>query len=115
MKKSAIVLLALSSMWAAPATRSVIHRDGVAIEVIAQGRGPLLILLPSLGRDSEEFDPVAEQMAAAGFRVLRPQPRGFGQRFAADLRCLLPRSPRGLGRQESSGARSHHGPQGNQT
>jgi pimeloyl-ACP methyl ester carboxylesterase len=35
--------------------------------------------LPSLGRDSEEFDPVAEQLAAAGFRVLRPQPRGFGR------------------------------------
>jgi pimeloyl-ACP methyl ester carboxylesterase len=36
-------------------------------------------MLPSLGRDSEEFDPVAERLASAGFRVLRPQPRGYGQ------------------------------------
>ena len=38
----------------------------------------MIVLLPSLGRDSEEFDPVAERIAAAGFRVLRPQPRGYG-------------------------------------
>jgi pimeloyl-ACP methyl ester carboxylesterase len=60
-------------------TRDVIQRDGVAIDLIAEGRGPLIVLLPSLGRDSEEFDPLAERIAAAGFRVLRPQPRGFGR------------------------------------
>lgn len=37
------------------------------------------MLLPSLGRDSEEFDPVAARLATAGFRVLRPQPRGYGR------------------------------------
>ena len=58
-------------------TRELVKRDGVAIDLIAEGRGPLIVLLPSLGRDSEEFDPLAEQIAAAGFRVLRPQPRGF--------------------------------------
>lgn len=63
---------------AQPRTREVIHRDDVAIEVISEGRGPVIVLLPSLGRDSEEFDPVAERIAAAGFRVLRPQPRGYG-------------------------------------
>jgi len=47
--------------------------------MIAEGRGPLIVLLPSLGRDSEEFDPVAERIAKAGFRVLRPQPRGYGR------------------------------------
>jgi pimeloyl-ACP methyl ester carboxylesterase len=56
-----------------------VRSGDVAIEVIAEGRGPLIVLLPSLGRDSEEFDPVAERIAAAGFRVLRPQPRGFGR------------------------------------
>ncbi len=60
-------------------TRTVVKRDGVAIDLIAEGRGPLIVLLPSLGRDSEEFDPLAEQIAAARFRVLRPQPRGFGK------------------------------------
>jgi pimeloyl-ACP methyl ester carboxylesterase len=64
---------------AQPRTREVIHRDDVTIEVISEGGGPAIILLPSLGRDSEEFDPVAERLAAAGFRVLRPQPRGCGR------------------------------------
>jgi pimeloyl-ACP methyl ester carboxylesterase len=60
-------------------TREIVRRDDVTIEVIAEGSGPLVVLLPSLGRDSEEFDPVAERIAAAGFRVLRPQPRGYGR------------------------------------
>ena len=59
-------------------TRQMVRYENVSIEVIAEGRGPLIVLLPSLGRDSEEFDPVAERLAAAGFRVLRPQPRGYG-------------------------------------
>lgn len=58
-------------------TRDIVKRDNVSIEVIAEGSGPLIVLLPSLGRDSEEFDPVAAHLAAAGFRVLRPQPRGY--------------------------------------
>src|SRR5579863_7117287 len=74
-----LLLLALTiAANAQPRTREVIHRDDAAIEVIAEGSGPLIVLLPSLGRDSEEFDPVAERLAAAGFRVLRPQPRGYG-------------------------------------
>src|SRR5262249_3260806 len=60
-------------------TRDVVRHDNVAIEVISEGRGALIVLLPSLGRDSEEFDPVAARLASAGYRVLRPQPRGFGK------------------------------------
>ena len=56
----------------------MIRTDDASIEVISEGTGPVIVLLPSLGRDSEEFDPVAERIAAAGFRVLRPQPRGYG-------------------------------------
>ncbi len=75
----AMALFALTAGSAmAERTREVLRRGDVRIEVIAEGRGPLLVLLPSLGRDSEEFNPVAEQLAAAGFRVLRPQPRGYG-------------------------------------
>jgi pimeloyl-ACP methyl ester carboxylesterase len=70
-------------------TREVIQRDGVAIDLIAEGRGPLIVLLPSLGRDSEEFDPLAERIAAAGFRVLRPQPRGFGRSTGPMQRLTL--------------------------
>jgi pimeloyl-ACP methyl ester carboxylesterase len=36
------------------------------------------VLLPSLGRGAEDFDAIAARLAAAGFKVLRPQPRGIG-------------------------------------
>jgi pimeloyl-ACP methyl ester carboxylesterase len=75
----ASALLAQTRQTMEKRTREIVRRQDVTIEVIAEGRGPLLVLLPSLGRDSEEFDPVAERVAAAGFRVLRPQPRGYGR------------------------------------
>ena len=49
------------------------------IETIAEGTGPALVMLPSLGRDGyEDFDEVAGMLAAGGLSVLRPQPRGVG-------------------------------------
>lgn len=53
--------------------------DGVAIDTIVEGAGPAIVLLPSLGRDSEDYGDVAAGLAAQGFKVLRPQPRGLGQ------------------------------------
>jgi len=58
--------------------RKTVANDNVRIEVIAEGSGPLVVLLPSRGRDSEDFDEIAAGIAKAGFRVLRPQPRGAG-------------------------------------
>jgi pimeloyl-ACP methyl ester carboxylesterase len=80
MRKIAGLIVLLAVPLVAQRAREVVRLPGnVAIEVIAEGRGPLIVLLPSLGRDSEEFDPVAARMAKAGFRVLRPQPRGYGR------------------------------------
>jgi pimeloyl-ACP methyl ester carboxylesterase len=50
--------------------------DDIRIELIAEGRGPLIVMLPSRGRGAEDFDGVADELVKAGFRVLRPQPRG---------------------------------------
>jgi pimeloyl-ACP methyl ester carboxylesterase len=73
-------LIALSAVTAqAERIRQIVTHDDVRIEVIAEGGGPVVVLLPSRGRDSEDFDAVAAGMAAAGFRVLRPQPRGAGR------------------------------------
>ena len=58
-------------------TRFFVTYDDVRIEVIADGAGPLVVLLPSRGRDSLDYDEVAGGIAEAGFRVLRPQPRGI--------------------------------------
>jgi pimeloyl-ACP methyl ester carboxylesterase len=60
-------------------TRELVHYADVQIDVITEGAGPLVILLPSRGRDSEDYDEVAHGIAQQGFRVLRPQPRGIGK------------------------------------
>jgi len=60
-------------------TRDIISYANVRIEVIAEGSGPLVVMLPSRSRDSEDFDAVASLVAAQQFRVLRPQPRGIGK------------------------------------
>lgn len=60
-------------------TRELVPTADGRIEVIVEGAGPLIVLLPSRGRDSEDYDEVAHGLAQAGFRVLRPQPRGIGR------------------------------------
>jgi pimeloyl-ACP methyl ester carboxylesterase len=59
-------------------TRRMLARGDVRIEVLAQGEGNVIVLLPSLGRGAGDFDAMAERLAGAGYRVLRPQPRGIG-------------------------------------
>jgi pimeloyl-ACP methyl ester carboxylesterase len=58
-------------------TRTLVKYDNVEIDTIVEGKGPLIVLLPSRGRDSEDYDEVAAGLAQEGFRVLRPQPRGM--------------------------------------
>src|SRR5258706_11147606 len=60
-------------------TRTIVTQENVELEVLAQGGGHGIVLLPSLGRSAGDFDPIAERLASAGFRVLRPQPRGVGR------------------------------------
>jgi pimeloyl-ACP methyl ester carboxylesterase len=55
-----------------------VEQGGVRIETFVEGSGPTIVMLPSSGRDgAEDFDGVAATLAAAGFKVLRPQPRGM--------------------------------------
>ena len=58
--------------------RDLLQGGAVQQDVIVEGQGPAIVLLPSLGRDSEDYDDVAAGLAAQGFLVLRPQPRGLG-------------------------------------
>ena len=57
----------------------MVTRGDARLEVLTQGKGPPVVLLPSLGRGAADFDPIAERLADAGFCGLRPQPRGIGQ------------------------------------
>jgi pimeloyl-ACP methyl ester carboxylesterase len=59
--------------------RFIVAHGDARIETLAQGQGPLIVMLPSLGRSGEDYGQTAAKLAADGFRVLRPQPRGIGQ------------------------------------
>src|SRR5579863_1261550 len=56
--------------------REVAFYDDIRIEVVSEGRGPLIVMLPSRGRGAEDFDEVADELVKAGFSVVRPEPRG---------------------------------------
>ncbi|HBK47317.1 MAG TPA: alpha/beta hydrolase [Xanthomonadaceae bacterium] len=58
--------------------RVLLSRAAVTLDVIVEGAGAPIVLLPSLGRDSQDYDEVAAGLATRGFEVLRPQPRGLG-------------------------------------
>lgn len=60
-------------------TRVLVRYDSIVIDTIVEGQGPAVVLLPSLARDSDDYDAVAEGLARNGLRVLRPQPRGIGR------------------------------------
>jgi pimeloyl-ACP methyl ester carboxylesterase len=59
-------------------TRGEVTIEGLVDGEGLDGEGPPVVLLPSLGRGAEDFDPIAARLAAVGFKVLRPQPRGIG-------------------------------------
>jgi len=63
---------------AAPDHVMVSHGDA-KLEVLEQGKGPTIVMLPSLGRGATDFDAIADKLAEAGYRVLRPEPRGIGK------------------------------------
>lgn len=83
----------------------VVYRPAMAtadvqIEYAAQGDGPAICILPSLARSGRDYDVVAAHLARAGFKVLRPEPRGIGNsrgpmealdlhHFAADVAAVL--------------------------
>jgi pimeloyl-ACP methyl ester carboxylesterase len=85
---AAIFLLALSMAAGARAAATTcagppprVHAtevayDDVMLSVLDQGAGPVVVMIPSLGRGAGDFDDLACRVSAAGFRVIRPQPRG---------------------------------------
>jgi pimeloyl-ACP methyl ester carboxylesterase len=75
----AIAAGAATAASAAERRTELIRHGDVQIEVVMEGAGPAVVLLPSLARDSDDYDAVAEGLAAAGFSVLRPKPRGIGR------------------------------------
>jgi len=78
------VLAAASHVLAAtPAkTRTFTRADPkgeVSISVAVRGSGPIVVLVPSLGRGGADFDDLAARLARAGFTAVSLDPRGVGQ------------------------------------
>jgi pimeloyl-ACP methyl ester carboxylesterase len=66
-------------MNATQSTSRLIKTGTSTIEVFSIGSGPTVVLLPSLGRGAADFAELAPSLAAKGYRVLRPEPRGIGR------------------------------------
>jgi pimeloyl-ACP methyl ester carboxylesterase len=54
----------------------LVENGAVTIEVLEQGKGPVVVILPSLGRGAGDYAELAVLLEHEGFRTLRPQPRG---------------------------------------
>lgn len=76
---AALVTGFASGTVAAERRTELLRYGDVQVEVVVEGAGPAVVLLPSLARDSDDYDQVAEGLAVSGFRVLRPKPRGIGR------------------------------------
>jgi pimeloyl-ACP methyl ester carboxylesterase len=74
-----MVMMLASGFAAAERSHVLLAHDGAQIDVIVDGEGDAVVLLPSSQRGSDDLDAVAERIAAAGHKVLRPQPRGVGK------------------------------------
>jgi len=78
-----LALATLLGAWAPAGQGQVASRtvayDQVKLQVLDQGHGPVIVMIPSLGRGAADFDDLAARVQAAGWRVLRLQPRGVGE------------------------------------
>ena len=58
------------------ADRRLTH-DGATLAYRDIGDGPCVVLIPSLGRGSEDFDALLPTMVHSGLRLILPEPRGI--------------------------------------
>ncbi|KAK6703802.1 hypothetical protein SNK05_007751 [Fusarium graminearum] len=77
-----------------------VTKGPITIETLDHGSGPVIVILPSLARGANDYDIVTQFLVEAGYRVIRPQPRGIGESsgpmekltlhdFAADVAMVL--------------------------
>lgn len=71
-----------------PATRVTLERGDATLVGSAVGRGPTALLLHAGGERREVWDPVANRLAASGFRAVAYDLRGHGESGGADSERL---------------------------
>ena len=83
MLRLTVVLLIAAASQVGPAAgqeQVTFAQNGDAkLRVFMEGTGPAIVLLPGQGRGPRDFDEVAKRLVLAGYRVVRPEPRGFGE------------------------------------
>ena len=72
---------------------AMVDTGDARVATFVEGEGPALVVLPSYGRDGAgDYDGFSARLAGAGWKVLRPQPRGIagstGPMQGADLSAL---------------------------
>ncbi|HEY4170906.1 MAG TPA: alpha/beta fold hydrolase [Reyranella sp.] len=60
-------------------TPSILKTATGQVEIYSGGSGPLVVLLPSLGRGAADFLQLGDKLVALGYRVAAPEPRGIGK------------------------------------
>lgn len=75
----AVAMVNIGAAYAQEAELKSAQNGEATISYHAQGKGPLIVLIASTGRGTEEFGELAERLAQRGYRVLRPEPRGVGK------------------------------------
>jgi hypothetical protein len=84
-------IMALSLPWATDPVRAesrLAQRSNSTVEVLVDGAGPLVLMIPSLGRGAEDFEDLSRAVVKAGYRAARLQPRGMG-RSTGTMRSTL--------------------------
>jgi pimeloyl-ACP methyl ester carboxylesterase len=74
-----IVVSIATGIGPAVAESRLFEKPGVAVEALVDGSGPVVVMIPSLGRPAEDFDDLARRVADAGYTAVRLQPRGIGR------------------------------------
>jgi pimeloyl-ACP methyl ester carboxylesterase len=76
-------VLSLTLLWPPVATAepriTFVKNGDTTLRVLSEGNGPTILLLPGQGRGPRDFETLAAALVAAGYLVVRPEPRGFGE------------------------------------
>jgi hypothetical protein len=63
-----------------PGERIIVATNGDAkLRVFVEGTGPAFVMLPGQGRGPRDLETLAKHLASEGYRVIRSEPRGFGE------------------------------------
>lgn len=78
---TALALTAIMSVASAAhaENRMISTSSGGQVEFQVDGSGPVILMIPSLGRGASDFDDLSRRLVAAGFTAVRPEPRGIGK------------------------------------